>query len=365
MNEKIIKSFEAWHKEKFPFESLKKLNNETYVDVVVFSRFEGYQAALAAQPQQEPVAYLYHDAASLDDLLRNRTSEILYSVCFSLRGLGGAYKNETPLYAQLVQQETPNKKYCGTCSSFRVGDTCKKCGSETFIPHPDFTEPPLPPIDKIRELAKEVGYAIGVHGTQERDFDVIAAPWVDSAVGNYGLIQHIAKGLNATIVDQEHKPLGRYAATLQIDGWYKPLDLSVCPTMQPVQQDHIADSSKLVQAVNALAVQTGESAEEITDWLTNKGGLTQLMLSHFSAKTAESKQEWIPVGKVGLSDGALIYAVTKLGNVVEAEYFWRQGGDPDRIISSEYGDDSMREYTHVMRREKILPKPPETKEGAV
>ncbi|MDO8180165.1 MAG: hypothetical protein Q7T62_18105 [Undibacterium sp.] len=123
--------------------------------------------------------------------------------------------------------------YCNDCASFRKNAICQKCGGKTFTPHESFTELKLPSIDRIRELAKEVGYAIGVHGTLERDLDLIAAPWSDDAIGNKGLMDHIAKGMNARIISIERKPLGRYAATIQIDGWFKPIDLSVCPILQP------------------------------------------------------------------------------------------------------------------------------------
>lgn len=69
------------------------------------------------------------------------------------------------------------------------------------------------------------------------------------------------------------------------------------------QQDHIPDGGemveqslgnteqlKLVQAVNALAAQTGESPESIIEWLTDKGGLTTLMLSHFGGMQSQAQQ---------------------------------------------------------------------------
>lgn len=37
-------------------------------------------------------------------------------------------------------------------------------------------------IEPIRARAKELGYAIGVHGTLKRDIDLIACPWVTGAV---------------------------------------------------------------------------------------------------------------------------------------------------------------------------------------
>jgi len=123
------------------------------------------------------------------------------------------------------------KKYCKTCTCFRGGDICHKCGSETREPARWWVEPELPPVELIRQLAKEVGYAIGIHGTQERDLDLIAAPWTDAAVGNRELMVHIAIGLGATISGLERKPNGRYATTIQMNGWFKPIDLSVCPAM--------------------------------------------------------------------------------------------------------------------------------------
>ena len=118
---------------------------------------------------------------------------------------------------------------CPQCKAPREGEKCWKCGEATFEPCEGWDEPPLPSINLIRKAAYEVGYAIGEHGSKERDLDVIAAPWTDKAVGNHDLLQHIAKSLGAKILSTERKPLGRYAATIQIDGWYKAIDISVCP----------------------------------------------------------------------------------------------------------------------------------------
>lgn len=119
--------------------------------------------------------------------------------------------------------------HCPKCNSYREGEICWKCQTETFEPCEGWTYPELPDVNRIRELAKEVGYAIGEHGSRERDLDLIAAPWTEDAVGNYELIEHIAKGLDANILVIERKPLGRYAASLQMKGWYRLIDLSVCP----------------------------------------------------------------------------------------------------------------------------------------
>ena len=119
---------------------------------------------------------------------------------------------------------------CRKCLAPRKTKRCKKCGRKTFTPAKGWEELKLPPIDKIRKLAKEVGYAIGVHGTLERDLDLIAAPWTSDAVSNFELVAHISRGLDGTVVDvASHKPLGRFAVNIKMKGWFKMIDLSVCP----------------------------------------------------------------------------------------------------------------------------------------
>lgn len=119
---------------------------------------------------------------------------------------------------------------CPTCRTGRKSVTCRKCGNATVLAAYGWEEPKLPPVERIRELAREVGYAIGEHGSQERDLDLIAAPWTEQAVENYALMKHIADGIGAKIVEISRKPLGRFAATIQMDGYFKQIDLSVCPT---------------------------------------------------------------------------------------------------------------------------------------
>ena len=98
-----------------------------------------------------------------------------------------------------------------------------------MVPHPAWEEPAIPDIAPIRLLAREVGYAIGVHGSQERDLDLIAAPWTEAAVSAEELANHIAKGINGRVLAPEDRPLGRWSCNIQIDGWFKLIDLSVSP----------------------------------------------------------------------------------------------------------------------------------------
>lgn len=90
----------------------------------------------------------------------------------------------------------------------------------------------MPDVEPIRALAKEKGYAVGVHGTLERDLDLIAAPWTDTACPPQELAEHIAQGINGSVVHFSDKPLGRWSCNIQIDGWFKLIDLSVAPRLQ-------------------------------------------------------------------------------------------------------------------------------------
>lgn len=123
--------------------------------------------------------------------------------------------------------------YCKHCATARRAGPCHKCGGKLKPMHPSWDEPPIPAVEPIRSLAREVGYAIGVHGSLERDLDLIAAPWREDAVTATQLAEHIAAGINGRVLAPEEKPLGRWSCNIQIDGWFKLIDLSVAPALSP------------------------------------------------------------------------------------------------------------------------------------
>lgn len=74
-------------------------------------------------------------------------------------------------------------------------------------------------LPEIREAAKEHGYAIGVHGSARRDFDLIATPWRKGASDKDVLanaIQMAACGIDSASYQWENKPAGRVATAFPI-----------------------------------------------------------------------------------------------------------------------------------------------------
>lgn len=91
-------------------------------------------------------------------------------------------------------------------------------------------------IDPIRSMAKQLGYAITVHGSLRRDIDLVAVPWVEEAVEADILVKalvHLVKAFTGEAwghVDADcpsEKPHGRQAWSIHFWGAY--IDLSVMP----------------------------------------------------------------------------------------------------------------------------------------
>jgi hypothetical protein len=93
-------------------------------------------------------------------------------------------------------------------------------------------------IPAMRERAKRLGYALGVHGSLGYDIDVIAAPWREDCVASpEELKEAILKCLEgitgyafANPKEAEKKPHGRLAWSLHFGGG-PYVDLSVMPTL--------------------------------------------------------------------------------------------------------------------------------------
>lgn len=101
-------------------------------------------------------------------------------------------------------------------------------------------------IDPLRKKAREMGYALTVHGTLCRDIDLVAIPWTEDAIGHRelaeGLMDAVAQVSGVTpirfwrphlpLAEQldgcpGHKPHGRLCWTFRYDD--NIIDLSVMP----------------------------------------------------------------------------------------------------------------------------------------
>ncbi len=102
-------------------------------------------------------------------------------------------------------------------------------------------------IATIRSVARELGYAIGVHGSLRRDIDLIAAPWTSEASEPLALALAIEAAVGGYIdngsrpdgpaYDLERKPPahnahGRVAWSIHLGGG-PYIDLSVLPRIEP------------------------------------------------------------------------------------------------------------------------------------
>ncbi len=120
--------------------------------------------------------------------------------------------------------------FCRKCGAPRRSLICPRCQVETIVPDPRWNHPPLPDVEPIRNVARELGWAIGEHGSRERDLDLIAVPWTEEAVEWTDLVDAIGIAINAKVSGKiVDKPHNRKALTLQIDGWFRPIDLSIFP----------------------------------------------------------------------------------------------------------------------------------------
>lgn len=86
-------------------------------------------------------------------------------------------------------------------------------------------------IFRARRAAKELGYAIGVHGSQTRDLDLIACPWTEEAVSAEELaeaVREAVKGQFFAFPDNEtDKPHGRKCWLISLGYGGAHIDLSV------------------------------------------------------------------------------------------------------------------------------------------
>lgn len=95
-------------------------------------------------------------------------------------------------------------------------------------------------IHQLRARARQLGYALGVHGSLKRDIDLIAAPWTEEAVEPATLAEELRAEAERVVgfavfgpddSFPRHKPHGRLCWTIHFNGTY--IDLSILPRSAP------------------------------------------------------------------------------------------------------------------------------------
>ena len=93
----------------------------------------------------------------------------------------------------------------------------------------------------LHEVAKDNGYALAVHGSMSRDFDILAVPWIENPSPAHELFEAIKGRIDFYWSnDPKHdipeiKPHGRIAYNILLDGGFF-LDLSIMPTKPAKEQ---------------------------------------------------------------------------------------------------------------------------------
>lgn len=73
-------------------------------------------------------------------------------------------------------------------------------------------------LPRIRARAKEMGYALAIHGSMNRDLDILAVPWVEEAAAPPVLVQAIAEETQSYVLGDLDKRAGLDGPTIQPHG---------------------------------------------------------------------------------------------------------------------------------------------------
>jgi hypothetical protein len=71
---------------------------------------------------------------------------------------------------------------------------------------------------QMARVARRYGYALTVHGSMRRDFDVVAVPWVSWAKPGRHLARALADSLGGYCAHESVKPHGRVAILIHYPG---------------------------------------------------------------------------------------------------------------------------------------------------
>ena len=83
---------------------------------------------------------------------------------------------------------------------------------------------------KLAKLFQKHGYALAVHGSLARDFDLIAVPWGEKVSSHEEVLREIVNGYTIRLVGEpDTRRYGRIAYTISVGFGDCALDLSFFP----------------------------------------------------------------------------------------------------------------------------------------
>lgn len=85
----------------------------------------------------------------------------------------------------------------------------------------------------LAQITRDHGYALAVHGSVARDFDLIAIPWVENPAAPEAVIEAIVKRFAVKVIRDDapvEKPHGRRVWVLSVGFGECFLDLGFMPT---------------------------------------------------------------------------------------------------------------------------------------
>lgn len=90
---------------------------------------------------------------------------------------------------------------------------------------------------KLREVARQRGYALALHGSLAKDLDVLAVPWVLEAAPADVLVKDLVEASGGMLQPDSpvitQMPHGRMAVTIMLGGQGGYVDLSIMPLHGP------------------------------------------------------------------------------------------------------------------------------------
>jgi hypothetical protein len=95
--------------------------------------------------------------------------------------------------------------------------------------------------NSMQEIANKNGYALAIHGSMNRDLDLIAIPWVEDCIGEKELIDLFRKECNVIIGNNYvEKPFYRHGYTFTLyEDYY--IDLSIIPKLKQFNSIEVSE----------------------------------------------------------------------------------------------------------------------------